>query len=81
VQTSKPDWAPLLAVVGDVMAESFMWMSEIRLADGCRFHAYKHLVTRRYLNLARTGRAFEEVGETAYREVAVPVAVTRALSR
>src|SRR5215204_6454454 len=36
LQTSTPDWEPLLAAVGVVIVESFMWMSEIRLSDGSK---------------------------------------------
>ena len=38
-----------------------MWMQELRLEDGTRLHAYKHIDTRCYLYLSDAGEAYERV--------------------
>jgi hypothetical protein len=58
-QYRRPVWDPLVAAVGEYLAEGFMWMHEAELSDGSALHAYKHIHTRRYLYLAEDGRAFE----------------------
>jgi hypothetical protein len=65
-----PYWRPLIDLVGPDLADWFMWMFAIRLADGARVHAYKHVATRRYFHLAEDGRAFVYVGNQHYREIA-----------
>ena len=57
-QYKAPVWEPLVAVVGQRLAETFMWMQENELDDGTVLHAYKHIHTRRYLHLTADGRAF-----------------------
>jgi hypothetical protein len=54
-----PVWEPLVAAVGQRLAETFMWMQEQELDDGSVLHAYKHIHTRRYLHLTEDGRAFD----------------------
>ena len=66
VEFDRPDWEPLLALVGEELAEWFMWMYEIELADGSAVHAYKHIDTREYLHLAADGRTFEYTAGGAY---------------
>lgn len=58
VNHDRPDWRPILAMVGPELTGWFMWMGELELSDGARVHAYKHRDTRRYLHLAVDGRAF-----------------------
>lgn len=58
-QYKTPCWEPLVAAVGEHLAEGFMWMHEATAADGSAIHAYKHSVTRRYLYLGEEGGAFE----------------------
>lgn len=58
-QYTEPVWEPLIAAVGQRLAETFMWMEEEELADGSVLHVYKHIHTRRYLYLTASGRAFE----------------------
>jgi hypothetical protein len=60
VQYERPHWEPLLAVLGERLTETFMWMHEGELSDGTRVHAYKHIHTRRYLHLGENGRAYDE---------------------
>ena len=68
-QAEEPDWEPLRALVGMTLADWFMWMFEIELADGTRVHAYKHIATRRYFHLALDGRAFVYTARGRYREI------------
>lgn len=40
VQGDTPDWQPLYDLVGAELADWFMWMFEIELADGARVHEW-----------------------------------------
>jgi len=68
-QYDKPDWEPLRNLVGMELADWFMWMFEIELADGAVVHAYKHIATRRYFHLAVDGRVFSYTPGGFYQEV------------
>jgi hypothetical protein len=57
-QGDKPNWRPLLAVVGEQVAGDFMWMFEVELDNGMPLQAYKHVDTRGYVHLAPDGSAF-----------------------
>ncbi len=76
VQFECPEWRPLTALLGEHLTECFMWMHEIRLADGTAVHAYKHVRTRRHLHLALDGRAFAYLGD-AYLRIETWPAVMR----
>jgi hypothetical protein len=76
MQFERPEWRPLTTLLGEHLAECFMWMHEIRLADGTAIHAYKHARTRRYLHLAFDGRAFVYLG-AAYLRIETRLAVMR----
>jgi hypothetical protein len=69
IQVERPHWETLHRLVGDDLADRFMWMSEVELADGTRLHAYRDEKTRRYLYLTEDRRAFYFVGEGRYRQV------------
>jgi hypothetical protein len=56
-RADSPNWKPLLHLARVYVAE-FMWMFEVELEGGVRIHAYKHVITRRYLHLSEDGRAF-----------------------
>jgi hypothetical protein len=68
-QYDEPDWEPLRALVGMDLADWFMWMHEVELADGTSVHAYKHIATRRYFHLAHDGRAFAYLPRGGYTEL------------
>jgi hypothetical protein len=70
VQYDIPDWRPLYDIIGVELADWFMWMHEIELADGARVHAYKHISTRCYFHLAHDGRAFAYTRGGRYAELA-----------
>ncbi len=74
-----PRWEPLLSAVGGHHAEWFKWMYEIKLADGSRVHAYKHVITRCSMHLGEDGRAFAYVGDHRYREIDLEYAAELAL--
>jgi hypothetical protein len=69
IQGEHPDWRPLLTAVGQVLAADFMWMYEVRLADGRLVQAYKHRYTRCYVHLAADGTAFVYEPSSRYRVV------------
>jgi hypothetical protein len=69
LHSDRPEWRPLVHVIGTQLAEWFMWMFDLALADGAGVHAYKHVATRRYLHLAEDGRAFVYEGSRRYREI------------
>jgi hypothetical protein len=58
-QYERPVWGPLVEVVGEELAGTFMWMNEEELEDGVVLQAYKHIDTRRYLYLSEGGYAYE----------------------
>lgn len=70
-----PDWAPLEGVLDEALVGWFMWMHEVRLADGTALHAYKHRATRRYLHLDASGGASYYDDDGAY----VPLPLWRAI--
>ncbi|MBA2347718.1 MAG: hypothetical protein H0V81_05420 [Solirubrobacterales bacterium] len=60
----EPGWGPLERLTDDdpLLLGRFMWMGEVRLEDGRRLQAYKHIDTRRYLYLSDELDAFEYRG-------------------
>ena len=79
-QRERPDWEPLIALVGLDVVGCFMWMNELVLEDGTRLHAYKNIATRRYLHLAVDGRAFAERASDRYEEVTPLAALEEAFA-
>ena len=69
VQYEDPVWEPLLELVGETLAPSFMWMHELMLEDGRTVQAYKHVHTRRYLFLAADSGALGRTTTGRYRPV------------
>ena len=69
VQGDRPQWEPVLALVGELLVGELMWMFEIALADGVAVHAYKHSLTRRYLHIAEDGRTLVFTGSGRYRPI------------
>ena len=51
------DWAPLERVLGPQLCECFMFMGR-----SGELYLYKHVDTRRYLNLDAEGRCFRYTG-------------------
>jgi hypothetical protein len=67
----RPDWDPLLDLVGEAVTRDFMWMYEVDLVPRGHVQAYKHIDTRRYLHLDSRGNAYEYRGPNRYRRVPV----------
>ena len=59
-QRERPDWEPLIALVGLDVVGCFMWMNQLVLEDGTEVHAYKSIATRRYLHVGVDGRVFAQ---------------------
>lgn len=78
VQAEDPCWSALEAVLGTELAGWFMWMYELRLDDGTRVDAYKHVTTRRYLHLSLTGAALRYSVDGRYLGVGLPSAIATA---
>jgi len=76
VQFDEPEWAPLLATVGEQLVGDFMWMHEVELDDGTHIHAYKHIDTRRYIHLDGAGRAYVYESSDRYRPAPVAEVLT-----
>lgn len=79
VQFDQPVWGPLTTLLGEPLAEWFMWMHEVRLNDGTTIHAYKHIVTRRYLHLSAEPKAFTYLNGGTYLPTPLTIAVQRLL--
>lgn len=73
----KPDWAPLLSMLGERLAGWFMWMCEVELDNGTRLHAYKHVTTPQYLHIDAGGQAFEYRPERHYLQIPASGAVAQ----
>lgn len=78
IQAGNPDWRPLERAVGAELARRFMWMYEVRLDDGTRVDAYKHVMTRRYLHLGADGIALRHGLDGRYRAIALESAIQAA---
>lgn len=63
----RPEWGPLVDLLGVELAGDFMWMFEVELEDGPRLQAFKHFYTRGYVHLARDGTAFVYEAPDSYR--------------
>lgn len=53
----EPMWGPLCRVVGQMNLSAFMYMGRVRTGEKSIFF-YKHILTRRYLNLDSEGQSY-----------------------
>ena len=74
----RPDWGPLIDLVGLELVRWFMWMGQIELVDDTRVHAYKHCATRRYFHIGEDGRLFAYRCPDHYVEIGAAEAVADA---
>jgi len=65
----RPNWDPLIDLVGLELVRWFMWMGQIELVDDTLVHAYKHVATRRYFHLGEDGRLFAYRSPDTYLEI------------
>ena len=68
------DWEPLEQVLGPKLCEHFMFMGRFG-----ELYLYKHIDTRRYLNLDAEGRCFRYTGN-GYEPEESPRAIAHAFS-
>jgi hypothetical protein len=55
----RPLWDPLLKVLPEKTVAQFMFMGEVLCESGTHIFLYKHIWSRRYINLDRQGRAYQ----------------------
>lgn len=77
----RPEWGPLLRLVGSSLCAQFMAMGQVRRGETTKssesttIFLYKHIRTRRYLNLAWHGQAYRYTREGTY----TPITLTEAI--
>jgi len=74
----RPNWDPLIDLVGLELVRWFMWMGQIELVDDTLVHAYKHVATRRYLHVGEDGRVFTYRSPDHYLEIGRAEAIEEA---
>lgn len=60
IDVQTPNWGPLEATVPMEHLAGFMWMARIE-QDGTTIEAYKHGITRSYLNIDHTGQCWKYI--------------------
>jgi len=55
----RPLWDPLLKVLSEKRVVQFMFMGEVLCESGTRIFLYKHIWSRRYINLDQQGQAYQ----------------------
>ncbi len=73
-------WEPLLKVLPEKAVTHFMFMGEVLWDHSTRIYLYKHIWTRRYINLDAQGRAYQ-FHASAQGSHYVPVELTAAIRR
>ncbi len=64
----EPNWVPLEEMIGTKCAE-YMYIAGYQLEDGTLVHTYKHIDSRKYINLSNDGREWL-YGDDGYHEIA-----------
>jgi hypothetical protein len=77
-RVERPDWDPLIDLVGLELVRWFMWMGQVELVDDTRVHAYKHVATRRYFHIGEDGRLFAFGSPDRYTEIDAAEAIDEA---
>ncbi|NKE70179.1 hypothetical protein [Candidatus Manganitrophus noduliformans] len=72
----EPMWGPLCRVVGQLNLSAFMYMGRVQAGEK-RIFLYKHILTRRYLNLDSGGKAYR-YDSGAYIQIDLDEALARA---
>lgn len=67
---AEPNWKPLEEKIGARCAE-YMYIAGYQLEDGTMVYAYKHIDSRKYINLSDDGREWLYV-DNGYREIENP---------
>ncbi|MDI3461294.1 MAG: hypothetical protein OJF50_000115 [Nitrospira sp.] len=55
----RPLWDPILKVMPEKSVAQFMFMGEVLCESGTRIFLYKHIWSRRYINLDQQGQAYQ----------------------
>ena len=71
----RPDWEPLIRLVGRKVVGCFAWKFALELDDGVEVHAYRNIATDRYMLLAADGRALEYRADDRYEEIPAATAL------
>lgn len=71
-----PNWAPLEQIVDRSRCPQFMAMGELT-QERITIYLYKHILTRRYLNLDAHGRTYHFT-PAGYRPISLPEAILHA---
>lgn len=71
-----PEWGPLLQLVGPARCAQFMAMGQVRQGETTIF-LYKHIWTRRYLNLAWHGQAHRFTRKGTYEPISLAEGILR----
>lgn len=77
----RPEWGPLLRLIGSSLCAQFMAMGQVRQGETTKssesttIFLYKHIRTRRYLNLAWHGQAYRYTREGAYTPITLGEAI------
>jgi hypothetical protein len=77
--SSQSEWGPLERAFPVGKRAHWMCMGGYPIACGTTVHAYKHQLTRNYINLSDDGRAWIHVGEGGYMETPRDAAIDGAL--
>jgi hypothetical protein len=76
----RPHWRPLEAFLPLELCGPFMWMHAVELEDGRVIQAYKHSMTRRYLQLDADGDSYENLDHGRFRRMRHSDAIEQAFS-
>ena len=76
----RPDWEPLVTLVGREVVGCFAWKFALELDDGVAVHAYRNIATNGYLLLATDGRAFVYRETERYEELTHAMALEAAFA-
>lgn len=76
----RPLWDPLLKVLPEKSVAQFMFMGEVLCESATRIFLYKHIWSRRYINLDQHGQAYQ-FHASEHGSHYVPVELSEALRR
>lgn len=72
--TDDPDWAPLEAALPIKECAGFMWMYRDQI-DGPPIEAYRHGITRHWLQLGHNGFAYRWSEQDGYQPIPIDMAI------
>jgi hypothetical protein len=69
----EPDWSPLHQVIDEKERNCFMFMGQALLSEGRIINLYKHIRTRRYINLSNGKEGIKAHAYRANDYVSIPI--------